>query len=102
MVDGINIKFMSVATGWGSSGQWSIKFLSGTRAQSQWVATGDEYNYSKGVIGSVKNSRKARITVYANNDAHLALGENTNHDCIKYEIVIGGWGNSRSVIRNGN
>ena len=102
LVEGIHINIMSVATGWGSSGRWNVKFLSGTRSRAEWVTTINEYNYPKGIIGNVGNSKKARITVHANNDAHMALGENTDHHCTKYEIVIGGWGNGRSVIRNGN
>jgi hypothetical protein len=50
----------------------------------------------------VGNKKKARISVKANNDAHMALGENSTHGCNKYEIVIGGWGNGQSVIRYGN
>ena len=38
----------------------------------------------------------------ANNDAHIALGEDTNHNGKHYEIVLGGWGNTHSRIRGGS
>ena len=42
------------------------------------------------------------FTVDANNDAHIALGEDTNHDGKHYEIVLGAWRNTRSRIRGAN
>jgi N-methylhydantoinase B/oxoprolinase/acetone carboxylase alpha subunit len=69
---------------------------------SAWTkTTANHYDYSGNVVGQVA-SKKVRINVKANNDAHVALGENSEHGCAKYEIVIGGWGNKRCVIRNGN
>jgi hypothetical protein len=40
--------------------------------------------------------------VKARNDAHVALSLDKTHGGEKYEIVIGGWGNKQSVIRNAN
>ena len=69
----------------------------------EWTGqTQDHYDYSRNVVGPIGDAKMARFTVSANNDAHIALGENSQHNCKKYEIVIGGWGNSASVIRYGN
>ena len=64
--------------------------------------TANEYNYSKNVVGQIGKAIKARFVIFANNDAHIALGESTEHNCKKYEVVIGGWGNTASVIRHRN
>ena len=48
------------------------------------------YNYAENVVGQVGASRRARITVSARNDAMIGLGEDTRHECNKYEVVIGG------------
>ena len=42
------------------------------------------------------------FSVQANNDAHIALGVDTQHNGVHYEIVLGGWGNNHSKIRSGN
>ena len=64
--------------------------------------TANHYDYSKNVVGPVGKATVARFTVAANNDAHVALGENSQHNCKKYEVVIGGWGNGASALRYGN
>ena len=38
----------------------------------------------------------------AYNDAHIALGVDTQHNGVHYEIVLGGWANSYSLICSGN
>ena len=55
-------------------------------------STNDNYDYEEGVVGQV-GSKRVRISIKANNDAHIALGETDDHNSRKYEIVIGGWGN---------
>ena len=42
------------------------------------------------------------FSVKANNDAHIALGVDAQHNGVHYEIVLGGWSNTGSVIRSGN
>ena len=64
--------------------------------------TRDMYNYAENVVSDVGNSRRARVTVAAKNDACIGLGEDTSHGCRKYEVVIGGGGNVASAIRYNN
>lgn len=40
--------------------------------------------------------------VKARNDAHIALSDVSGHNANKYEVVISGWSNTKSVIRYGN
>lgn len=49
-----------------------------------------------------EDEKAVLFTVDAHNDAHLALGEATGHDSPHYEIAIGAWGNSKSVLRHAN
>ena len=48
------------------------------------------------------SSGHVTFSVQANNDAHIALGVDTQHNGVHYEIVLGGWGNNHSKIRSGN
>ena len=63
------------------------------------IATPNSYTYSSTWIGVVgKYFIQFRVRSCA--DVHLALSSVTgNPATLTYEIVIGGWGNSRSVIR---
>ena len=49
---------------------------------------------------SGRNVTSVAFTVKASNDAHIALSEVNNHRGKKFEIVIGGWDNGKSVIRS--
>ena len=125
----IPIETMTVTTGWGSEGKWTVDFLDeptegpppppdqGTgvgssgnadpnlkKTATPWAreTSSTVYDYTRGIVGLVNGSTSATITVAANNDAHIALGETEVHDSPKYEIVLGGWGNTRSVLRYSN
>ena len=89
----IPINTMCVSTGWGSTGTWTVKFLKPACIE---LTTEDAYDYSSNVVGQVGSAKIARITVAAKNDAHIGLGENNQHDCNRYELAIGGWGNELS------
>jgi len=43
-----------------------------------------------------------KFSVSTDHDAHIALGEDMNHNGVHYEIVLGGWSNALSVIRGAN
>lgn len=52
-----------------------------------------------GIGNPVRDS--IRFKVKASKDAHIALmSSNTDHDPPLFEIVLGGWANSKSVIRD--
>ena len=103
----IPINTLCVATGWGSTGTWTVQFRdkpmavapsnsNSTGTAETEITTADAYDYSKNVVGQVGNKKAVRITVAAKNDAHVGLGENNEHNCKRYEVVIGGWGNGAS------
>jgi len=47
-------------------------------------------------------SKSVTFSVIANNDAHVGFFSDKKHESEVYEIVIGGWGNQRSAIRERN
>lgn len=61
------------------------------------VVTPDRYNYV--FVLDVEEYNAVVFSVAANNDAHVALGPSKVHDGRHYEFVIGGWGNTKCVIR---
>lgn len=65
------------------------------------IQTENEYSY-KPFGGDISKQLHVLIEINATNDAHIALGEDTQHDGKHYEIVLGGWSNSKSVIRTKN
>ncbi|KAL4231839.1 hypothetical protein ACF0H5_009415 [Mactra antiquata] len=60
------------------------------------------YLHDKGIdVRSVTNTTAVKFSVQACNDAHIALSANKGLDTTDtYEIVIGGWTDSQSVIRD--
>lgn len=61
------------------------------------LQTPDEYKYRR-LGGSLLERNSIQFEVAANSDAHIALGTYYDH----YEIVLGGWANTNSVIRAKN
>jgi len=96
-----DINYMMVATGWGASGVWNIVNYSG--GASGMIFTPNHYSYMP-IVQDFTDESAGYVTfsVKANNDAHIAIGEDTNHNGVHYEIVIGGWGNRHSKIRASN
>ncbi|XP_076085388.1 sushi, von Willebrand factor type A, EGF and pentraxin domain-containing protein 1-like [Mytilus galloprovincialis] len=66
------------------------------------IHTENVYKYQllsdHGITVAIPNLIKFKVK--ANNDAHLALLSSANENDPLYEIVIGGWGNTKSVIRD--
>ncbi|CAG2214236.1 CSMD [Mytilus edulis] len=66
------------------------------------IHTENVYKYQllsdHGITVTIPNLIKFKVK--ANNDAHLALLSSANENDPLYEIVIGGWGNTKSVIRD--
>ena len=66
------------------------------------VHTANEYKY-KLLVDDL--TRYTAVTIQLRdiqNDAHIALSKDKSHDSQKYEIVLGGWGGTMSVIRDRN
>ena len=65
--------------------------------------TPNRYEYQLLVGGRLHEGTNAvRFTVAASNDAHVGLsGVSAGNHGEKYELVLGGWGNAQSVIRDG-
>ena len=61
------------------------------RGQYQWQKAAEFYP-----VGTVAASFKAK----ASNDIHVALAVSKSQKSEMYEVVIGGWGNTRTVIRD--
>lgn len=64
------------------------------------VSTPDRYSYVS--VGDVTGCNAVVFSVAANNDAHVAIGPSDAHAGRHYEIVIGGWSNTKCVIRERN
>ena len=63
-------------------------------------ATPDEYTYQRATISPKRNN--FLFSVQACNDAHVTLSTNVGDtNSLTYEVVIGGFENTRSVLRDG-
>ncbi|XP_061194496.1 macrophage mannose receptor 1-like [Saccostrea echinata] len=64
--------------------------------------TGNDYIYHYLIDSGIDVSGHFSFTfdVMACNDAHIALSRDKNDNAYTYEIVIGGWSDSQSVIRD--
>ena len=79
-----------------SDAAWT-KFQSGKAVES--LSTPNKYSYANWFK---LTSNSVVFRVKTSNEAHIALGTDCKHDGTHYEIVIGGWGNSKSVMRSRN
>ena len=61
------------------------------------ISTGDTGNYESSLFKTLKEDKAIVFTVRAKNDAHLGFFSESQEKF--YEIVIGGWSNTKSVIR---
>ncbi|XP_046556761.1 uncharacterized protein LOC124265984 [Haliotis rubra] len=93
------VRYIAVSTGWGSTGVWRFE----PNVPSACLETGNDYHYhSLEDLGFHLNGQTSfTFWVKTTNDAHIALLSNRdNYDHSMFEIVIGGWRNTQSVIRN--
>ncbi|XP_052062057.1 uncharacterized protein LOC127702080 isoform X2 [Mytilus californianus] len=95
------IRNVGVSTGWGSTGYWSFPCPD---CQGPIIKTPNLYKYillaDNGIDMGNPVRESIRFKVKAHNDAHVALMSSNNENDPLYEIVLGGWGNSQSVIRD--
>ncbi|XP_015586318.1 uncharacterized protein LOC107263519 isoform X1 [Cephus cinctus] len=82
------IGYFGVCTGWGATGEWLIEGRKTLR-------TPDELSYKFHPV----RSGAVSIEVKAKSNAHIALTNAKGETSPMYEIMIGGWENSASVIR---
>ena len=64
------------------------------------METSTNFNYQENVVGPIGNNNVARVTVAANADAHIGLGE-VGHQRYteKFEVILGAGNNNYSMIR---
>ncbi|VDI67056.1 Hypothetical predicted protein [Mytilus galloprovincialis] len=95
------IRNIGISTGWGSTGIWSFPCQD---CQVPIIKTPNLYKYipltDNGIDMGNPVRQSIRFKVKANNDAHVALMSSNNPNDPLYEIVLGGWGNKQSVIRD--
>ncbi|KAG7203042.1 hypothetical protein KM043_010167 [Ampulex compressa] len=83
------ITYFGVCTGWGATGEWLIE----GRPQSMKTPNELAYKFHSVLCGA------ARIEVKAKSNAHIALTYRKGETSPMYEIMLGGWENTASVIR---
>ncbi|XP_067668468.1 uncharacterized protein [Haliotis asinina] len=94
------IRYIAVSTGWGSTGLWHF-----TPVLDVSLKTGPVYHYQS--LHSLGVNVAPQVTsftfqVRAESNVHVALLQEDGVTCSNtYEIVIGGWKNTQSVIRKG-
>ncbi|XP_071174075.1 uncharacterized protein [Mytilus edulis] len=95
------IRNIGICTGWGSTGIWSFPCQD---CQVPIIKTPNLYKYipltDNGIAMGNPVRQSIRFKVKANNDAHVALMSSNNPNDPLYEIVLGGWGNTQSAIRD--
>ncbi|XP_048247355.1 uncharacterized protein LOC124145114 [Haliotis rufescens] len=93
------VRDIAVYTGWGSTGLWQFE----SNLPLVCLETADDYHYHSVDDGGFHLNGQSSFTfwVRATNDAHIALLRNKGlYENDMYEIVIGGWHNTKSVIRD--
>lgn len=108
----IPIGFVHFSTGFGSAGSWDfcntkfkVPILNSCGSYGFDLFTGYDKNYQQ-FTAPLVGVTSFVFGVVASNDVHIALdnrilGDNSEGDYM-WEIVLGGWGNTQSVIRNRN
>ncbi|XP_061710918.1 uncharacterized protein LOC133520493 [Cydia pomonella] len=89
------VSYFGVHTGFGAAGLWEIDNLQSGDGRKSLLSTGDNTEYQFFQI----TGRSVTFKVRANNDVHVGLFSEPRETDPMYEIVIGGWGNTKSVIR---
>ncbi|XP_071951473.1 C3 and PZP-like alpha-2-macroglobulin domain-containing protein 8 [Antedon mediterranea] len=62
------------------------------------TTTNNEYRFDNPIL-QVETTTRIEFSVVAKNDVHIALSSSPEVMTPMYEIVIGGWKNTKSVIR---
>ncbi|XP_033127356.1 uncharacterized protein LOC117125080 [Anneissia japonica] len=90
----LNVNYVGYSTGWGSNGRFRFCDIGCLHS-----VTDDQYRYRYNLPRVPDDVTRFEFSVRASNDVHIALSSQNRDLNSMYEIVIGGWGNTRSVIR---
>ncbi|XP_078691370.1 uncharacterized protein LOC144921857 isoform X1 [Branchiostoma floridae x Branchiostoma belcheri] len=94
----IRVSYAGYSTGWGSDGRW--KFCSETDCSMTMLKTTDTTYEYRWDLPQLTGTRFT-FQVSTNSDAHIGLSPANQDATDMYEIVLGGWGNTKSAIRRG-
>jgi len=94
--------YVGVMTGWGATGVWDVCLPKPSPKICSGASTANNGQYNTIFDQPLGSSKSITFTVQANNDAHVGFFSASKSLSEVYEIVIGGWGNSWSVIRESN
>ncbi|XP_061710919.1 uncharacterized protein LOC133520494 [Cydia pomonella] len=93
--DPVRVAYVGVRTTWGSTGNWKIASGSNKGRDSIDVATDNDVKWQFFPI----QGDSLRIRVRASNDATIGLATHPWATDPMYEVVLGGWRNTKSVLR---
>merc|ERR1712123_323701 len=85
-------------------GDWSKLAVGDTscgNTTKSFTTNSTEYNY-KVLFDDADQYDFFSIDANLTNDAHIGFSAEQDHNATKWEIVIGGWNGTRSVVRSGN
>ncbi|XP_063360672.1 uncharacterized protein LOC134649773 [Cydia amplana] len=93
--DPVRVAYVGVRTTWGSTGNWKLASGSNKGGDSIDVATENDVKWQFFPI----QGDSLRIRVRASNGATIGLATHPWETDPMYEVVLGGWGNTKSVLR---
>ncbi|XP_077978612.1 uncharacterized protein LOC144434040 isoform X2 [Glandiceps talaboti] len=90
---------MGYSTGWGSTGEFRFRVDESVEECNNLKQFSTDTTYLYRYLASSSPITRVNFKVKATNDAHIALSAGPQDMSNLYEIVIGGWRNTQSVIR---
>ncbi|XP_033751236.1 uncharacterized protein LOC117335386 [Pecten maximus] len=104
------VRYIGVTTGWWASSTWTFNLNSDQDQESRQVLqfettqqTGPNYHYTHltDYLYELGQHTSIAFSVKACSDIYVALLSRNSGVCAMYEVLIGGYGNTLSVIRRG-
>ncbi|XP_043254886.1 uncharacterized protein LOC122398776 isoform X2 [Colletes gigas] len=86
----LTVSHFGLCTAWGASGEWLIE------GQTNALYTRNDLTYK---YHPVRTGGSVLVEVRAKSNAHIALTKQKGESTPMYEIMLGGWENTASVIR---
>ncbi|XP_077978786.1 uncharacterized protein LOC144434206 [Glandiceps talaboti] len=87
------------STGWGSNGEFKFCVDEPVQECTNLKEFSTDTTYQYRYLASSSPVTRVDFKAKAKNDVHIALSDGPEDKPALYEIVIGGWGNTQSVIR---